>query len=898
MINDVPPIIFRLFRSVIKARTSMHESFLQMVANNPDPATEKSNLNHRHFIDALTDAFHALGGKDWPSTAGNSSTDGPAAVDSTSHPKDYLDRLLLSNQFVALDLGSTTDTHQETEESDHEATPDAQPGKDTDPASRRRQKARTGKRKKDKRAKKSKGPLSDDVPLESYRIIQDTGGVTPDYMMAVYAIMLEWVDLRGYLQGVWHECAYDGLNTAVASGVSHLAIAMIQRSATEIFTIMHTISRGDRETSEGVCKITLRDMAKGEAKTVHATFADLKEDLMIYTYRDLMDFLEDFQKTRSGKPTKRMLGQIRDWDPKLNLEQATDEERVRWRRSYTINWLYDLVNLFSSTVVRRNTVKGEAHVLEEVDWSPTGPWAGKHRTLYGLNEFAGLVTSLAMQKQGTDIRKRILPHHVFQLQCIVDSLMVSRGWSLSPSRGHKLKPPPPDFRPRRDLDLFLDRNVDRTGHGFLQAAVALREQCAAEAEARQTPELRAGTSVLLHYFRVTFCQSLGDSRLSRFMLSRENPGLTRTLPSRFSNSDPNGLWNYSPFLCGAGLMEGLELAYLVGMRVWGSFCEPVATIHLHNMLVQKKYLKEPVELYKVIQHYFAPAFFLDGKVPSSNFLDAFSTRIHAALQAPNLKDKKQNVAAKYPAQVHYNFHILLALDLNRFFNIKSGLSLFRPAKWNIHAIPDADIPLNSPLFRFRIAHTNRTTDPVTHQTRLDDTEFVRRARAAGMTDEAIIEMGRAPKPTGEPFPSAYTVVPTGDPTTSQRRRRRSTTTTSSNTHPSAERHRLLDAAKTHLLLDITGTQRPLSSFNYIAATGTMMKLFVRMEAELRRRRNRVYVRAYESKGAVWGESKRAALVYWAMVEGDEECLRVMARVFEGMDVGFVEHVYWEGLRRV
>jgi hypothetical protein len=39
----------------------------------------------------------------------------------------------------------------------------------------------------------------------------------------------------------------------------------------------------------------------------------------------------DFQETRSGKPTKRMLSEIRDWDPNFDLQRATKEQRIKWR---------------------------------------------------------------------------------------------------------------------------------------------------------------------------------------------------------------------------------------------------------------------------------------------------------------------------------------------------------------------------------------------------------------------------------------------------------------------------------------------------------------------------------------------------------------------------------------
>lgn len=39
----------------------------------------------------------------------------------------------------------------------------------------------------------------DDVPLESYRSIESEDGVMAEYLMAVYALVREWADLRNYL---------------------------------------------------------------------------------------------------------------------------------------------------------------------------------------------------------------------------------------------------------------------------------------------------------------------------------------------------------------------------------------------------------------------------------------------------------------------------------------------------------------------------------------------------------------------------------------------------------------------------------------------------------------------------------------------------------------------------
>lgn len=171
-----------------------------------------------------------------------------------------------------------------------------------------------------------------------------------------------------------------------------------------------------------------------------------------------------------------MRAKLNKWCPDFDLQHATNEERVAWRRLYTINWLYDLANVFSSYIVQLNAAKGLGLLLEDVEWSIKGKWHHQRR-LFGLNEFAGETTTLAMQKETTDTRARIMPQHVFQLQCIVDAFTISQGWTLSPLRGHVHVPPPRDFRPRRDVDLFLDREGKSRGRGLLQSIDVLERNC-------------------------------------------------------------------------------------------------------------------------------------------------------------------------------------------------------------------------------------------------------------------------------------------------------------------------------------------------------------------------------------------------------------------------------------
>ncbi|KAK3689337.1 hypothetical protein B0T22DRAFT_490806 [Podospora appendiculata] len=412
-VDSAPPAILGLFQSVIDARTAAHSTFQEFAARNPDPEVLRSNASHKCFIDALAVAFESLGGKaghlnsETVPRAGNMDT-APAAY---TESKDDLDRLLLAslNRFGALDLERPGAVKSEPE-------PESKHG--TRPPTRRKQ-AKPGKGKKGKRAKKPKEaaavaepePEVEDVPLENYRIIQDKDGIVTDYLIAVYDRVLNMVKLRCKMQEIWRQVAYDGLNTAVAGALSHVAVGMVQHAAAAIFvdfpghdlfqTVMDTITRGDIDKTQGRFATSLFRLPKhgagGTACKVVERDMDVKEQFFVHAYRG----------------------------PRKNVDK-------------------------------------EAHLLENVDWSPRGPW-GVYRVLFGLQDFASFVTTLAMQKPNTDVRKRILPHHVFQLQCIVDSLAVSRGWSVSPFRGHIVVPPARGFRPRRDVDLFIDRdrNIER-----------------------------------------------------------------------------------------------------------------------------------------------------------------------------------------------------------------------------------------------------------------------------------------------------------------------------------------------------------------------------------------------------------------------------------------------------
>lgn len=414
---QIPGAIYRKLQSITRARTVVYQAFQQLASLNPksDPEMEGRNATHKYFIDALNEVFEVLGGPAWAQEQQDETRSQAARADGDKEAEldAEVEKANFSNKFAALGLEDSTQGGPDTatvdssgdEESDVEPRPAAaeHQRRQTRPA-RGKKKKKGGKRSKKSKQAAKPAPLTlDQIPLESYRIIEDADGIVTDYLLAVYALFEEICDLRHYMSGLWHEVAYEGLNSAVAGTMADLTTAMIKRIESAIMvefpghesyeTVMQTITRGDIEKAQGIFTMTLYKTMDvgGQAEKVEEANLDVKEQSLIYAYHDLVDFVTDFQATRSGKPTKRMLREINEWNPALDLQHATKEQRHRWRRSYTINWLYDLVNVYSSIVVQRNTMKGERHVYEKVDWSANGQWSA-HVRLFGINEFAGIVT--------------------------------------------------------------------------------------------------------------------------------------------------------------------------------------------------------------------------------------------------------------------------------------------------------------------------------------------------------------------------------------------------------------------------------------------------------------------------------------------------------------------------
>ncbi|KAK8093567.1 hypothetical protein PG997_000252 [Apiospora hydei] len=656
---EIPGLIFYLFRSVIRARMMMHEFFVQLEGNTSktDEELRKSNDKHKHFINSLSDALDTLS-----SSTRIAKKQETGSSTAQSPDEDSLKELVDSaNKFSALSTGGN------------------QSGSHSDSA-------------------------PEPVALEDCCFIED-GDI--GYQMACQALAKKYIGLRSRNQNTWHDVAYKGLHSDVGAGVSHFAVAMFQQSESAFAidfpdrnnfqTVMDALTGGRPDQRGVVLRVVGHDSAGNEQ--VKAFDLDMKEQIMLYAYRDLLCFLRDFQKTYSGWPTKRMLDEIQSWDPDYDLQRATPAQKIKWRRTYTASWLYDLVNASSK-------------VPDE--------------ELFGLNDFAATIKFLANNKPATGTKRKILPRNVFQLQCIVDAFVVSRGWLIT-LRGHLIKSPPDSFRPRRDIDLFMHHNRMATGYENSGYMYHLESPFVHDYFALRRAKILPDTVEKIGCMRSRFISQLGGSRHS-------TTGSTVNALSCFYRSNPNGLWDFSPLLCGAGLLVALGIAYSIGRRLCDETPECLMIIHLHNMLVVKGHLKKPVELFVMLTRWFQADFFAGAKVPTSDFAKAFLERINAKTSRNSLEatpTETQSVEHE-ASQTALDIHHILDSNDNQYFKTSSFLDSCRRADWDVDRIPDEELCPYLMLLSYRISRTKPAVDPFTGEKRLPDTPQVLEAKKKGI----------------------------------------------------------------------------------------------------------------------------------------------------------------------
>ncbi|KAF5499209.1 FAD-dependent monooxygenase sdnN [Colletotrichum fructicola] len=853
--RKIPQGIVHLLRSVISARSLHYEQFQKFASAYPDADLVKSNSSHKHFIDALTDILKEFGGTIQPDTEATKGFD---------VCQQDVEEMLFSNRFSVLSINRVDGDMESDEDSADESRPPAH--------QQAAKKIRKGKKKQSKKSNRKGGPRTasdsglENVPMESYRLLEGDDCLL--YIMAVFSLRHQWLHLRRQIREAWNEVAYEDLNSAVAVGLSKIAVVLVQKTALEIF-----VEFPGRDSFKTIIDCVNRNVIGGRDLNLiyyDEGSVDAQELNMSYAYRDLVYFIEDFRKAgRTGKPTKALQVQL-DWNPDFDILSATDEERICWRRAYTINWLYDLVNVYSAPyfehgIAHRDHKKGK---LENVDWKVKGPWED-HRCLFGLDDFAAVITSLAMQKPGAEVARKVLPHHVFQLQCILDSMTESKGWSFEGvGETHSLTAAAENFSPNRDLQMFLFATPDSNRYGYSKCLRLMVDYLLCDTYEHGWDNRHYLKTHTLSNLEKDLRKHLGRSPLADTQSA--SPG------SRFAATNANGLWEYSPYLCGEGLAEALQLAYLASMWIWDNVGELTMMVHLYNMLVQKGYMAVRIPLYEVFLDHFKDAVFAKGIVPTSRFSESLLNRIgRHNVELCRVKRTEKIIVPKdcNVYRVDRWFH-----EKNNFFKRKSLLLLLADADWNASRIPDTEIALGSHLAYHRLQKARRIIDPETGNVQLEETVLVQRHVEGGFDKrELLVRMSKIRHTLDvihaaiESKSNAWFITP----------------------REHSELTGLLGPAKEDLINDICGSF-PLSGMDFMQMGIFIGTTICHFEKVLEQHGNKLFKEAY-LPGAPWAFMKKAKLLNLALQGNDEECLKAMAGQMQMKFLLDYSLVYWENV---
>ncbi|KAH0346582.1 hypothetical protein KCU81_g3933, partial [Aureobasidium melanogenum] len=545
--------------------------------------------------------------------------------------------------------------------------------------------------------------ISVEVPLRDYRVV-DGPDDKRDRAIMILTAFVEDLRLRNELQSWWGAVAHNQSTISVAGVMSNTAIALVKRTAAALF--VESDAKG--EHSDSYISL-LNDIANGgPADLGHTWFAKYGKRFGIYIYNALVEFVTDYQKNRNGRPTKRLRAQLVKWIPGCNLQQLSERGRLEWLRLYTINWLYDLVNVFV------HIVRQERHIdkafPKDFTWFVDGPYRRNAR-LFGIEDFAACVTTWSMQKPGTAFQHKILLHHVFQLQCIVDSFAATQGWFSVREDKDEFRPCPKDFRPAQAIDRFLDRHTDGHTVGFIRGVDAFLETV------KSMPS-RSGVSHMdnlleeLQHLPTLFNSWLGTSNRTFDLDDGPESRFERCYNS--AESSRNGLWEHSPFLCGVGLAEALNVAYRIGLVIWDELRELSQLMQVHYILVEKGFLSQALDRFNDLVVIFHSRAFWDpttdrlGK--NKRYTKPTQPQARAlSVSSTTLKD-------------------WLNLEENALLHSKHTLLLLQEFDWNFWRVPEDQVNPTTTLGSLYLTQTRRTTDSETGNVRFENTEFIRNAR--------------------------------------------------------------------------------------------------------------------------------------------------------------------------
>ncbi|KAI6360884.1 hypothetical protein MCOR25_006619 [Pyricularia grisea] len=886
-----PTIVLRVFRTVISARKATCVQYARLAAQNPDDLSlARGNASHRHFNEALEAAYLALGGEDRLKAT--------ASEEHGDYDVEDLERMVFSNSFSALSV----------EGSDQNSGTESEAVKSTVPI--RKQQRKPGKGRRGRRGGRIKGgrhELShrkalEGISVDGFGIISDDDShISIEYIMAVSCLAEEWCHLRSWLNMVWFRASHGSLSNAVAGVITKVAFSIQKQTELAIFvdfqgrdsykSVLEALNSGRNGLS----------LDKGHFLNT-SDRQDLKEQCLAHTYKYLMDFIADYQKTRTGKPTKPMLREIGSWNPAACLSSFTRPQRLKWRRAYTINWLYDLVNTYAYPVMKAQGSTAEVK-LEDIDWSINGPWnptTSNQRRLYGLNEFAAAVTTLAMQKEGTDVSSRIPSSLVFQLQIIVDSLTVSYGWmnlDLKDTQAqYSLQPPRTGMS---NIFSFIFGEPRTPGCGCGTKSVSGTQDGAYDLynlAAQEHPSRFAQTKPLKLLY-----QTIVDMNnfLGKFWPDdNHNATMAGIHTSRFNNVVEPGLcalWEYSPALCGTGLAEALDYSHNASLLMLNKAIEVVCLMHIYNKVRQTGHLAQPIDVFEVLQITFPGVYRDVGGVPPTK--GPFGASMWQQMVQTEKRGCKH--AQPFPSNT-FNVDKLLVPQPDGYFDNSTLLYALRSVEWDPCRVADHDLPLYSSLRRYR--RVDRWSRTKAAENLAEKESLAARERVAAVTEEEIRAISSLKSKFGARSWLDLPPYKTGPKDTENRNEQENLTRSfeqgclahkwkpelDNSKAPGRDRRTRHETMLARIECDIYNEicgGAPILGLNLPRITVTLMKLFGTMEDALSAARNKTWAAArmkhVSSDCDACCKKQRLALARYILdATDDEECLNIVAKVFE------------------
>jgi hypothetical protein len=280
---------------------------------------------------------------------------------------------------------------------------------------------------------------------------------------------------------------------------------------------------------------------------------------------------------------------------------------------------------------------------------------------------------------------------------------------------------------------------------------------------------------------------------------------------------------------------------------------------------------------------------LAEKVPTSKFLEAFS--LVCGKCTSSRKFSQRHAFKRSVARTTGDIHEYLGRRENHRSNRHSLLRLYHDAEWIPERIPDEVVHGRSILGLLRMCLSKTVLEPAVGEIAAERTPLVDHAIAEGVTDSLLRLMsGYLEIRRMRSTPASLSELASHPEYDTSSNSLNSLQTGSGKSNGMPKNLDLLEILRVDIFNDICG-KRPHSAMNYLLITLHMTFKFLKIEDELQRVRNPLYVRAYEQDPRM-SHQKRVSLVKLVLSYQDEECMKIMAKKFQEDPACLEDHTYW------